>query len=255
MIMLRASGPKEGRRTSIRPRGADIKKAPRRPEAAQAALDPAGEHVALEGERHPGRDRLDPRAGKQIDSGVDEAGPAAFLLLHEAADRAVLAQLDAPEPGGVGHRGEEERRLRPRGVVPRPGGGEVRVAVAVAVHDHRPVPRQEREREAQGARGAERRRLPRVAQPERPVRPAERLLDPLGLPPDAEHRVAEARRGDLVEHARDERTAPDVGDDLRAVSDRRAQPRAEAAGQDGDRNAREVDGRQALRNAPWGSSR
>ena len=82
-------------------------------------------------------------------------------------------------------------------------------------------------------------------------RAAERSLHLLRMPTDAEHDVAKAGGRKLVQQVGHEGTAVDLGQHLRPLSDRRAQPRAEAAREDRDRNARELDGRaHALRKAP-----
>ena len=84
--------------------------------------------------------------------------------------------------------------------------------------------------EPQRAGRAERLRLDRVVERERPIPLAERFADLFAAVTSEKHDAVEAGLGQLVEQMGQKRLAKHFGEDFGSIADDAAQPRAEATG-------------------------
>src|SRR5882672_1873440 len=177
-------------------------------EERHAVPEQPGERLALDGHRAAGGNRGDHLAVERVDARVDgiHRRLAGRRLLDEAPDAPVRLELHEPVLAGIGDAGEVERRARAALGVEAQHRGEIEIGQDVAVQDdHEPA--YEVHRVADAARGAERVRLHRVAEPH----PVGRAVS--HDPPDLVHHVGAgqdhvgdavlAQEGELVGDERD----------------------------------------------------
>src|SRR5262249_57222574 len=92
---------------------------------------------------------------------------------------------------------------------------------------------------------------PRLARPAPRRQLPQRAADGIPSMPRAQHRPAHAEAGETAQEVVTERNAPDVGQELGQVADRRPQPGAEPTGEnEGGRVRQRVSGHLPLHRAP-----